>query len=210
MPINKYKLYVFDWDGTLSTSTPLVRFVRIFKRRYSVNYVRSHASSYGRARLDRIVYKEEVNRLYASLYDLYLMFVKPKLQVGALDLLKTLSESGKKVAIFSDSKKYRLLKEIRLLGALDYVDFVLSADAIKRFKPNPDGLLIMARKFRVGKRECVYVGDMASDILTAKFAGFDSCSVGNGVDPYGLLKRIGPDYLFRDLIEFYRAFWSKK
>ncbi len=208
MPINDFELYIFDWDGTLSTSTPLVKFSRFFKRRYNVKYVRSHPEYYKRSRNKKLVFKEEVNRSYAGLYDLYLTFAKPRLQIGAVDILRTLNEAGKQTAIFSDSKQYRLVKEIKLLGLSDYVDYVLSADTVKMYKPNPGGLELVAKKFGVSKKNCIYIGDMASDILTARFAGVSSCGVCNGVDSRDVLKKMDPNYLFSDLIKMNKEFWS--
>ncbi len=199
MPIGDYRLFIFDWDGTLSTSTPIVRLSRLLKRRYNIDYIRSHVSEYDAKASRSIKEKEEVNRAYAWLYDLYARFVRPRLQIGAAELLAELRKRGKTTAIFSDSARYRLVREARMLGIAPRVDLMLSAESIGRYKPNPEGLLALARRFRVARKSTLYIGDMASDILTARFAGMDVCTVANGVDPYALLKELKPEYLFSDL-----------
>ena len=201
MPIGDYGLFIFDWDGTLSTSTFLVRLSRLLQRRYSVGYIKAHFEDYRKQEAKGVKMKEEVNRTYARLYDVYSFFYRPKLQPGVKDLLRDLKARKKRVAIFSDSSRYRLMSEVKMLGLLKYVDFILSADSIDRYKPNPQGLLVVAKRFRAKKGKVLYIGDMASDILTARFAKMDVCTVGNGVDPYKLLKELHPDYLFRDLVE---------
>ncbi len=205
MPRAKYDLFIFDWDGTLSTSTSLVKVSRYFQRRYSIDHIRRHGKPAGGQSAARAAGRESIGRLYAKLYDFYSKFSRPKLQRGALDLLKTLRKRHKKVAIFSDSNRYRLMSEVRLLGVLPYVDLILSADSIKRYKPNPDGLFLIMRRFKVPKERSIYIGDMASDIMTSRFAGISVASVSNGVDPYALLKEIRPDYLFRNLGELSRS-----
>ena len=42
---------------------------------------------------------------------------------------------------------------------------------------------------------------MAVDVYTARFAGIDSCAIADGVDPYGLLKSVKPDYMVRSIEE---------
>ncbi len=201
MPLGDYKLFIFDWDGTLSTSTLLVRLSRILQRRYSLGYIKAHFKDYESQSLKDVEVTEEVDRVYARLYDIYSHFSRPGLQPGAVELLKELRRRKRKIAVFSDSTRYRLGKEVRMLGLARYVDLILSADSIERYKPNPQGLIVLAQRFKTRKSETLYIGDMASDILTARFAKVDICSVGNGVDPYILLKELQPDYLFRNLVE---------
>ena len=81
----------------------------------------------------------------------------------------------------------------------DKVDWILSAESIKRFKPNPTGIVAIEKRLKVKAKDCVYVGDMAVDVYTARFAGVDSCAIANGVDPYNLLKRVKPTYLVRNI-----------
>ncbi len=201
MPIGNYDLFIFDWDGTLSTSTSLVRATRLLNRRYNPRYIKEHSKEY-QADLDSgVVGSESVSDFYSALYDIYSKFSRPRLQPGALLLLQELKKAGKKIAVFSDSNMYRLIKEIKLLGVTDYFDLVISARAIKKYKPNPDGLLLIIDKFKESKGRSVYIGDMASDVLTARFAGITIWSVCNGVDPYRLIKEAKPDQIFKNLQE---------
>lgn len=198
MLTDSYRLYIFDWDGTLSTSTSIVKFTRLVKRRYSVAQISSHKGSYNIEKLPRFK-DEHTSRLYSIAYWLYSRIYKPRLKPGAIELLELLRENGKKIAVFSDSNRYRLAIEVKRLGVLDHVDFVLSADSIKKFKPNPTGLITIIDQFRLNKSDCIYIGDMAADVFTARFAGIDSCAVADGVDSYSLLKGMNPTYIARTL-----------
>ncbi len=199
MLLDKYKLVIFDWDGTLSTSTPIARAARFTKIRYSLSDIEKKRHLYKKVKFKDDMRTEEVSRLYAFIYDMYSYFYKPRLKEGVIELMKRLRKLGKRIAIFRDSNRYRLYDETKKLGIGLYVDYILSADTIKRFKPNPTGLISIARRFRVKKNECLYVGDMAVDVYTARFAGIDSCAVANGVDPYKLLKEVKPNYLLRNI-----------
>ncbi len=185
--------------GPFSTSTPIARAARFTKIRYGLQDIERKRHLYKVDEVKDTLGAEEISRFYAFLFDLYSVFYKPRLKEGALDLVKQLRKKGKKIAIFSDSNRYRLFSETRRLGIRGNVDFILSADSIKRFKPNPTGIVALTKKFKVKKSECVYVGDMAVDVYTARFAGVDSCAIAKGVDPYMLLKGVNPKYLVRNI-----------
>ncbi|MDE1834632.1 MAG: HAD-IA family hydrolase [Candidatus Micrarchaeota archaeon] len=184
----------------MSTSTPLVRIARFSRRRYNIQNIERKSSSYTVDTLVKLREEEEASRFYDFVYTIYSKFYTPWLKDGVLDLFKALRKKGKKIAIFSDSNRYRLFIEARKLGILDKVDFVLSADSIKRYKPNPTGLMAIADKFGMRKRDCLYIGDMVVDIYTARFAGIDSCAVTDGIDPYDLLKSVNPKYISKNLL----------
>lgn len=199
MFLKDYDLFIFDWDGTLTTSKGLVRVSAYLKRRYNMDYINSHKQLYTMGSNRSIESKKGISRIYAAVYDFYSMFSMPSLKPHALDLLAELKRNKKKVAIFSDANRHRLYLETRRLGVLDHADMILSADSIKEFKPNPTGIAAILKNFRVKKGRCLYIGDMVVDIFTARFAGVDSCGVSDGVEPKELLKKVKPDYIVDSL-----------
>jgi HAD superfamily hydrolase (TIGR01509 family) len=207
--LNDFELFIFDWDGTLSTSTSLVKLSRIFKFRYSLQDIERKRSIYikrGRVRLKDIEEKTLVpdglgsvrhaKQFYSILYDLYSAFSKPRLRPKAAEILDLLARRRKKIALFSDSKMYRLLKETRELGVADKFNFILSGETAGAYKPDPTGILMIAERLGVRQSKCIYIGDMASDVMVARFAGFASCAVGGGVDGFEYIKKANPDFLF--------------
>ncbi len=199
MMLDRYKLIIFDWDGTLSTSSWIVKIARFFKWRYGKGYIERNKADYKVDSVTKLKKAEDISRTYSFFFSIYCLFYRPRLKHGVIELIKHLKKNGKKVAIFSDSNRYRLLVETKRLGMVDYVDFILSADSIDRFKPNPTGIIAIAQKFKKKRSQCLYVGDMAVDMYTAKFAGVDGCAVADGVDPYALLKSVDPVYIARNL-----------
>lgn len=201
MLTDRYDLFIFDWDGTLSTTTQIVRSARLLKRRYSLSEINKHKEMYINESESpaEIKAQGDINSFYNFIYGLYSVFYRPKLKKGTFELLEQLRKKGKKIAIFSDSNRHRLLIETRNLGVFQKVDLVLSSDTIKMFKPNPAGLVAIVGKFGIKKSRCIYVGDMAADVFTARFAGISSCAVEDGVDPYSTLKSAKPDYMAKTL-----------
>ncbi len=203
--LSDFDLFIFDWDGTISTSTFFVRFTRFFKPRYNLHYVEKHKAEYSPKSLASIKVYEEEHELFSRLYEIYSHFLKPKLKPGAKEAIEILKKNKKKIAVFSDGMSFRLIKEARMLSFYDMPDIFLSADSIKCYKPNPTGLLLIAEKFRIKKSRVIYVGDAASDVLTARFAGMHVASVADGVDLYNRLKAVQPDYLFHTIRELAEA-----
>lgn len=204
--LTRYDLFIFDWDHTLTTSTVVLDAIRL------LNFGRKERTALKRMKeyepmnaIKHMTVKEDANRLYALFDDIYSVIFKPRLKPGAIELLKLLKKNHKKVAIFSDSKMYRLIKETRELGMLRYVDYALSAESIERYKPDPTGIMILMDKFRAKKKETLYIGDMVSDVLTAKFAGTDSCAVSGGIDLRAQLADARPTHIFENLREFSKA-----
>ena len=196
--LSENDLFIFDWDGTLSTSTLLVAVSRLFQRRYDPKYIRRHEARYRKEVRDYEI-NETRGRELAWIYDAYVAVFPPRLKPGALELLAYLRKSHKKVVLFSDSKSYRLVSELRLLKVTDYFDFVLSASSVDRYKPDPTGLLVIRDKYKAERGRCIYFGDTASDALTAKFAGIKSCLVADGLESYVKVKSAEPDYLYKSL-----------
>ncbi len=204
MQLTDSELFIFDWDGTLSTSTAIVRISNFLRPRYRKSHILKHSGEYTTGITRSVKAIERENKGFAFLYDIYSFFVMPRLKEGAAELLDRLRSKGKKVAIFSDSENYRLLTEVKKLGMLGRVDLVLSASTIGYYKPDPTGLILLSKKLKKAPKKAIYVGDMPSDIMTARFAGMRSCALGDGLSPYASLKDSHPDFLFRNILAMLR------
>ncbi len=196
MLLEDNELFIFDWDGTLVTSGFLIRVSKLLKARYRFDYIIKRPEVYRVKSIRHLMIKEETGRIFSTIYRLYSWLTVARMKPGAEELLKLLKEKGKKVCIFSDSNATRLLCETKSTKAIKYVDFVLSADSIKRYKPDPSGILLITDRYKAKKSKTVYVGDMVSDIFASRFAGVNSCIVADGLDPLPLIKKGKPDYLF--------------
>lgn len=197
--INDYDLFIFDWDGTLSTSTMLVRVSHFFKQRYNPDYIRRHADQYRQPKRANIPFRATEARTVSWLYEFYSIFTKPRLREGSIELLKSLKKRNKKIALFSDGAQHRVHKEVKRLELEEYFDMILSAETIHSYKPNPTGINIIAKELKVRKSRCLYIGDMSIDIFTSRFAGMKVAAVGNGLDPYATLVATKPDYIFESI-----------
>lgn len=209
--IDNFDLFIFDWDGTLSTSTSLVKLTRLLKPRYYLRRIQEQGNIYrglkplNPARLGLKAYElEERDRFFSFLYSIYSAVERPRMREGSFELIRLLKSRGKKVAVLSDSRLRRLMDEISMAKLDGRIDLVVSADMINVYKPDPRGIELVARRMGIKKSRCVYIGDMASDIMTAKFAGVASCAIEGGFESAGHIVAAKPNYMFRSVMEMYR------
>lgn len=209
--LSKYELFIFDWDHTLTTSTFVVTLLNLLKeKRLRRSMARRRETRVPKKGLRNVKIDEKVSGFYSAFDDLYGIVFKPKLKHNADMLLELLKKNRKKVAIFSDSKNYRLLKETGALKVLRYVDFALSAESIGYYKPNPTGLLLLLDRFKIAKNKSLFIGDMTTDVLTAKLAGIDSCAMADGISSFEALRTANPNYLFTNMGAFLQALKGRK
>ncbi|MBD3216171.1 MAG: HAD-IA family hydrolase, partial [Candidatus Lokiarchaeota archaeon] len=69
---------------------------------------------------------------------------------------------------------------------LDKFDFIVGREDVRRWKPEPEGLIVIKNHYGIENDEMLYIGDMKKDILTGDNAGVDT-------------------YLIDDLIEYVKA-----
>ena len=207
--LKKFDLFVFDWDGTLSKS------IRIFTQKVDpfwkykkMRYGRvGRGAKAGRA-ADVLVTRHGSKierRMLLPIADISLFFIKPSLYPDAKEVLEILKKKGKRIVLFTNGASYRVLRELKYLGLVDYFDAIVSAQDLKALKPNPQGLEIAVKRFKVKKSRTLYIGDMVDDVMMARFAKARSCALAQGFDKYEILKSSRPDYLFRDIRGFRRA-----
>lgn len=198
----KYKLAVFDLDGTLLDSLEDLR--------DSVNVV-LEAHNYPKRSLEEIRHfvgngsvklieravpagtsKEEekiIHDEYKEYYDKHCN-EKTKAYEGIIDVLKILKNNGVKLAILSNKPNFTVekLNEIYFEGLFEIARGSLPEVAVK---PAPDSLLRILKELNISRKDTVYIGDSDVDVNTAKNAGVDEIAVTWGFRDENFLKEKG-------------------
>ena len=197
---DKFDVFIFDWDGTLNNmriitklNESVKRALGIWNRDSSIKDFKGMDYNLKKRMGASEAYK---NGLLSAVAELLLVLSKPRLHNDTLELLKTLKRRGKRIAILSNARSYRLLSELSYLKIADYFDVIISTRELKAMKPNPTGLKAILHFLKAKPGSALYVGDMVDDVLTAKLANVPSCAVADGFDSYHRLKSVKPDYLF--------------
>ena len=122
---------------------------------------------------------------------------------GAGDLLRTLTGLGVAWAIATSGRPAAAKATLRLLEIPDGVPVVTRAD-VSRAKPDPDLLLLGARRLGASIEDCIVVGDSVWDMLAARRAR--SLGVGLLSGGYGReeLEQAGAYRVYADPLDLLR------
>ncbi|MFX0105811.1 MAG: HAD family hydrolase [Candidatus Hodarchaeota archaeon] len=79
-----------------------------------------------------------------------------------------------KIAILSLNTKDTIIKSLELANILNKIDFIIGREDVRKWKPDPEGLLKIQDHFEINKEDMIYFGDLEKDVLTGKNAGIDA------------------------------------
>jgi len=115
----------------------------------------------------------EKNEIYKS----YLMKMTPQnISPEVLYTLKTLKQSGIKIAIGSSSKNTKLiLKQVDIYNVFDEI---ADGNDITKSKPNPEVFLCASKKLNLNPSDCLVIEDAYAGIDAANAGGFTSVGIG--------------------------------
>jgi beta-phosphoglucomutase len=208
-----FEAVIFDWDGTLAetTSAVVASFHKVLDPlpiKVSEGLIENRTGTSAREIFLEILRdsgvsftEENVRRLVEKRIEAELeMSDQAKLKEGVCDLLRSLK--GKvKLALASMNNKPvidRMLMACELRG---FFDVVLSADEVRKPKPNPEIFLKCASKLRLQPKQCVVVEDSVFGVRAAKAAKMSCIAVLSGAASKDELEQEHPDFVVASLKE---------
>lgn len=96
---------------------------------------------------------------------------------GVCDMLRGLKERGIKTAVLSNKPDSTTKKISEALFGAELIDWCMGAREGVKLKPDPNGIYEIMSHFGVEREECLYIGDTATDMETAKNAAVYSIGV---------------------------------
>ncbi len=99
---------------------------------------------------------------------------------GATQWVRTLHQAGWRQAIASSAPRLNVEAMRRVLGFADLIETCVSADDVRKGKPDPEVFLTAAAHLGVRPERCVVVEDAPAGIEAARRGGMHSVGVGNG------------------------------
>ena len=190
---------LFDMDGVIVDSEPLWTEAEIqFLARRSLSYApqlksvlmgRDSREAAGilikhyhlRESLDDVI--EERNELVVELFREFLQPIP-----YALDLVKSVRNSGVKTSLASSSPKGLIELVLDKFSVAGLFDLVLSGDQVVRGKPAPDIYIAAAEKLGVKPEYCLVIEDAPHGVAAAKDAGMCCLAISTSASVFELAK----------------------
>ncbi len=193
---------IFDWDGTLWDALDFIvdTYTEVFnkvgvkpwtKAEFRLNFRHDW-----KAALDEMGLADH-EELLVSHWEKRITDAKPHAFPWVRPLFEALSTKTK-LAVASSAPKKPLLAELKRSGLAEFLGSIVGADDVKNIKPDPEPLLVACATLDCDPADCIYVGDMAEDVMAAKACGMISCAVSWGIHEPVVLMAETPDFMADD------------
>lgn len=176
----KYKLVLFDLDGTLIDTDKLIfmSYLHVFKK-YRPDYRVSFnemLSFLGPTLMETFkVYFPNLNHdEIIEEYRKYTMENHFKFVSAFKDaeyVLKELKSLGVHIGIVTSKRKDVAIYGLKQFNLDQYVELLIDCNDVKKYKPDPEGVNKALEYFNVDKEDTLMVGDSQSDMLAGIYAG---------------------------------------
>lgn len=185
--MNKYKLLLFDLDGTLcDTDEMIVQTMNAIYKDYKPTKIRTREELYYfsgppiRETLKREFPDYDPDLMYEVFKKVSRDFYAPcvKAYQDEVEVLKAFKDNGYLLGVVTNKGRPLTIYSLELCGIDKLFDVVVSADDVSNPKPDPTGVYDAMKKLNIDSKEDVlYVGDNDIDYITASNAGVDAMLV---------------------------------
>ncbi len=189
MTTNSIRAVIFDMDGVLTDSEPLINAAAIamFKEKGLtvrpedfLPFVGAGEDRYIGGVAEHYHFSLDLPAAKRRTYEIYLDLVPSQLKAfpGACDLVRQCRAAGLQVAVASSADQVQIVANLRKIGLPpDGWDALVTAEDVKARKPAPDIFLAAAARLGLAPGRCVVVEDAVNGVQAAKAAGMKCVAV---------------------------------
>ena len=202
--LNKYKLFIVDYDGTILDSmrmwrTLLSNFLNeegiiynedideISKEQTNSETVKYMNEHY----FPNMEYRDLENKMYQYVKQKYVL---QKVKPNAVELLKQLKANGK-VVLFSATATELLADSFNVNGLNKYFDFIYSASSMNTTKTNGVGCIEVLKREKIDIKDTLVVEDIYHAIKGARYQVFDTLAIYDNQEYWDEIKQISTYYI---------------
>jgi beta-phosphoglucomutase len=186
---SKIRAVIFDMDGVLVNSEPLINAAAIamFKEKGLdvrpedfLPFIGAGEDRYIGGVAEKYHFPLDAPQAKKRTYEIYLDLVPEQLEAfpGVHALLLTCRQAGLRVAVASGTDRIKAIASLRKIGLPeDQWDTVVTGEQVQHNKPAPDIFLITARKLGLEPALCVVLEDSVNGVQAARAAGMRCVAV---------------------------------
>jgi pyrophosphatase PpaX len=213
----KYKGILFDLDGTLLDTTPLIletfqyTFLNHYNRKLSLEDIQPYMGQPLIAAMQALGPGDE--EMLIQTYREYNL-AKHDALVGIFDgvyeTVCRLHAAGAVLAVVTSKTAGTARRGLRLFNMEPFFTEVVGLEDTDRHKPLPEPVLCALDRIRLSPNECLMVGDSPHDIESAKAAGVATAGVGWSRVNMDELVCSNPDYMLKSMTDLLTIFtWTE-
>jgi pyrophosphatase PpaX len=114
---------------------------------------------------------------------------------GTREMLEALKVEDRRLAVVTSKRNGPALEGLASFDLQGYFEFISGLEETEKHKPDPEPLLVAARRLGLPITECIYVGDSIYDMRAARAAGTTAVGVLWGVATRKELLEAGAEHL---------------
>ncbi|MFZ5644774.1 MAG: HAD-IA family hydrolase [Bacillota bacterium] len=206
--------YLFDLDGTLIDSIPLITgtFQMVFKH-FSLPWDNGEV-----LKTIGIPLKEVAQRYLPGrseeFIEKYSLFQKEKhadcikCYPGSMKMLESIKCGGFNTGVVTSKRRVPALADMELTGLSKYIDTAVTSEDVSKPKPHPEPVLKALELLKARPEGAVFIGDSWYDIMAGKQAGVITVGVTWGIASRGELIKENPDYIVDSWHELGKVLFS--
>lgn len=179
----KYKIYIFDIDGTLTSTNRLIfdSFNHIYDKYFGKVLTPEEVIALFGPTEEEIItelFGENAEQAIVEYFDYYEKnHGIAALHEGIAPMLDFLISQGARIAAFTGKGRRSAEITLRELGIFDKIELLVSGDDVTKQKPSGEGISKILAHFRAPANLAVMIGDSISDIKAARESGVEVASV---------------------------------
>lgn len=202
----RYQGILFDLDGTLLDTTPLIletfqyTFLKHYNRKLTLADIQPYMGqplieamkALGPGNEEALIqtyreYNLEKHDMLVGIFD------------GVFETVRRLHIAGAILAVVTSKTAETARRGLRLFNMEQFFAEVVGLEETGRHKPMPDPVLYALNKIRLKPKECLMVGDSPHDIESAKSAGVATAGVAWSQVDMNELIQSKPDYMLNSM-----------
>ena len=206
MTQNRFQGILFDLDGTLLDTTPLIMksfqytFQTVYNRDVGIEEVQPFMGRPLRDAME-VMAPGKVDEVLA-VYRAYQQIHHDKLAgifSGVAETLETLFGWGITLAVVTSKGSELAARGLRLFGLDNYFAAIIGFEESPRHKPEPDPALVAINRLHLNTTQCIMVGDSPFDIECGNRAGVKTAAVKWTNVPWDDVIAAKPDYILTEM-----------